>query len=355
MGVGYNTETILNKSFLRPLTGGAARVTALRAILLTAFSFLPVFSAQAQSSVTIYGIIDQGLTKADSGTTPAAMLSGRAPDDRWNVKAGNTSRLGFRGNEDMGGGSYTRFQIETRFAADTGALSNANVFWLGRSVAAIGNKTWGEVYAGREYSAAYTVALNADPTLWSYVSQTGSPYTYANYTPVASTVEASNIRWSNTIGYKSPALGPVTFEVATGAGEDKRQRSTSGNIQYKDGPVWLGVGYDGLDGRTNLKLVAVGYDFGMVRPTASYSRAKGGLNGDATSFTLSALVPVSFGRVYASYGSLRPATHLDSKMVGAGAQYDLSKRTLLYTNVGSARQVGRTRTTAFDLGIKHSF
>jgi predicted porin len=355
MGVGYNTETILNKSLFRPLTVRVARATALRTILLAAASFMSFFSVHAQSSVTIYGIIDQGLTKADSGTTPAAMLPGRAPDDRWNVKAGNTSRLGFRGHEDMGGGLYARFHLETRFAADTGALSNVDIFWLGRSVVAIGGKTWGEIYAGREYSPAFWIALGADPTSWSYVSQLGSPYTYANYTPVASTVEATNIRWSNTIGYKSPTLGPVTFEIATAAGEGVRQRSTSGNIQYKEGPVWLGMAYDGLDSKTNLKLVAAGCDFGVVRPTASYSRAKGGLNGDATSFSVAAQVPVSFGRVYVSYGSVRPATRPDSKMVGAGVQYDLSKRTLLYTNIGSARQVGRTRATAFDLGIKHTF
>jgi len=345
----------LNTSLSRHPRPRVARHTAIRGIWLAASALAPVFSVHAQSSLTIYGIVDQGLTKTTSGTTPAAMLPGRAPNDDWNIKAGNTSRLGFRGEEDLGGGMYTRFQIETRFALDTGALSNANVFWLGRSVLAIGGKTWGEIYAGREYSAGYTVALNTDPTLWSYVSQTGSAYTYANYTPVASTIEASNIRWSNTIGYKSPALGPVTFELATGLGEGTRQRSTSANVQYKDGPVWVGAAYDGLDNRTNLKLIAGGYDFGVVRPTASYSRAKGGLNGDATSFTVSALVPLSFGRTYVSYGNLRPATHLNSKMVGAGIQYDLSKRTLLYTNVGSARQVGQSRTTAFDLGIKHTF
>lgn len=332
-----------------------ARTAALRAILLTASSLTAAFSVQAQSSVTIYGIVDQGITKANSGTTPGARLNGRAAPDVWTMKAGNTSRLGFRGNEDLGDGMYTRFQIETRFAVDTGALSNANVFWLGRSVLALGSKTWGEVYAGREYSAAYTVALNTDPTFWSYVSQTGSAYTYANYTPVAATVEASNIRWSNTIGYKSPALGPVTFELATGLGEGARTNSKSGNIQYKQGPVWVGLAFDGLDSNTNLAIVAGGYDFGVVRPTASYSRAKGGVNGDATSFTVSALVPTRFGRVYASYGSLSPATQLDSTMYGAGAQYDLSKRTLLYANIGSAKQVGQTRTTAFDVGVKHTF
>jgi predicted porin len=313
-------------------------------------------AAQAQSSVTIYGIIDQGVVKANSGTTPAALLPGRgAAPNVWTLKAGNTSRIGFRAQEDLGDGAYARFQIEHRFAADTGTSSNPNVFWLGRSVVALGSKKWGEIYAGREYSAAYTVALNADPTYWSYVSQLGSAYTYANYTPVAATVEASNIRWSNTVGYKSPTLSGLSFELATALGEGTRKRASSGNAQYKQGPIWVGAAFDHLDSDTNLTLVAGGYDFGFVFPRASYSRAKGGLNGDAKAFTVSALVPLSFGRTYAAFGSLSPATKLDSKMFGAGVQYDLSKRTLLYTNLGSAKRDGLTRTTAFDLGIKHTF
>jgi predicted porin len=349
-------EATLNTPFLRRACaagrgrGAVARRAA--AVVLTAAG-----AAHAQSSVTIYGIIDQGLVKTNSGATPGSLLPGRgsAPPDSWTVKAGNTSRLGFRGQEDLGNGAYARFQIEHRFAANTGASSNANVFWLGRSVVAIGSKSLGEVYAGREYSAAYTVALNADPTYWSYVSQLGSPYTYANYTPVATTIEASNIRWANSVGYKSPVLGGFSLELATALGQGVRPRATSGNAQYKAGPLWVGLGFDRLDSDTHLVVVAGGYDFGIVQPKASYSRAEGGLNGDATSFTVSATVPVGFGRVYASYGSLRPATHLDSSMVGAGAQYDLSKRTLLYTNVGSAKRDGLTRTTAVDFGIKHVF
>jgi predicted porin len=345
----------MNTTRLQPAACCAGRATALYAIVLAASSLAAALPAQAQSSVTIYGIVDQGVSKANSGTTPGAMLNGRGAAGIWVMKAGNTSRIGFLGKEDLGDGLYARFQIEHRFATDTGSPSNANVFWLGRSVVAVGNNRWGEVYAGREYSAAYWVALNADPTLWSYVSQTGAAYTYANYTPVAATVEASNLRWANSMGYKSPQWGPVSLEFSTGLGEGVRKRSTTANIQYKQGPAWVGVGYDGLGSQTNLKVVAIGYDFGVVRPTASYSRAKGGLNGDARSFTLSALVPVSFGRVYASYGNLKPANQLDSKMFGAGAQYELSKRTLLYTNVGSAKRVGLTRTTAFDLGVKHTF
>ena len=348
-------ETTLKTSPFQPAAPCVARNASPRTILAIAISLTAALSAQAQSSVTIYGLIDQGVTKANSGTTPGAMLNGRAAPDVWTIKAGNTSRLGFRGSEDLGDGSYASFQLETRFAADTGALSNANVFWLGRSVVALGSNKWGEVYAGREYSAAYWVPLNADPTYWSYVSQTGAAYTYANYTAVAATIEASNNRWSNSVGYKSPNLNGLTFEVATAPGEGARKRDSSGNVQYKQGPVWLGLAYDRLDSENNVAIVAGGYDFGAVYPTASYSRAKGGLNGDATSLTVSARVPVSFGRVYASYGSLRPATHLDSKMFGAGTEYNLSKRTLLYANLGSAKRVGLTRTTAFDFGVKHTF
>lgn len=323
---------------------------------LAALSALaPLAAAQAQSSVTIYGIVDQGITRANGGTTPGALLNGRAAPEVWTMKAGNTSRIGFRGQEDLGDGNYTRFQIEHRFAMDTGASSNANVFWLGRSVIALGSKTWGEVYAGREYSAAYTVALNADPTYWSYVSQTGAAYTYANYTPVPNTVEASNIRWSNSVGYKTPSLGPVSAEIASGLGEGARKRSTSANLQFRQGPWWLAGGYDGLDGDNNLKLLAASWDFGVVRPSLTWSRARGGVNGDARAFTVSALVPLSFGRTYLSIGSLRPDDGPDARMFGAGIQYDLSKRTLLYTNLGSAKREDLTRTTAFDLGIKHTF
>ncbi len=323
---------------------------------LAAVALLVVGPALAQSSVSIYGIIDQGIVKANSGTTPGNLLPGRgASPDVWTMKAGNTSRLGFRGQEDLGDGRYARFQIEHRFAADTGTSSSATVFWLGRTVVAVGSKALGEFYAGRKYSPAYWIALNADPTLWSYVSQLGSAYTYANYTPVATSVEASNIRWANSVGYKSPNLGGFTAEIATALGEGARKRATAGNLQYKQGALWLAAGFDRLDSTTNLVLAAAGYDFGVINPLVSYSKAKGGLNGEGRAFSVAATVPVSFGRLLASYGSLKPATGLDSSMLGAGAQYDLSKRTLLYVNVGSAKRDGLTRTTAFDLGVKHTF
>jgi predicted porin len=313
-------------------------------------------AASAQSNVAIYGIIDQGLSKANSGTTPAGLLPGRpAAPDVWTMKAGNTSRIGFRGQEDLGDGLYSRFQIEHRFAADTGTPSNANVFWLGRSVVAVGSKQWGEVYMGREYSPTFWLALNADATYWSYVGQLGSPYTYANYTAVASNIEATNIRWANSVGYKSPTLSGFSAELAVAFGEKQRSNNIAGNVQYKNGPVWVGAGFDRLNERNKLMLVAGGYDFGVVYPTLSYAKAEGGLNGDARSYSAALRVPLKQARLYVQAGRLIPATNLDSTMFSAGAEYLLSKRTSLYGNLGSAKRDRATRTTAFDVGVKHTF
>lgn len=328
-------------------------VPSLPAALLALLALAMAAPAHAQSSVAIYGIVDGGLTKANDGTT--TLLPGRSTADTWVMKAGNTSRIGFRGYEDMGGGAYARFQLEHRFASDTGAPSSAAIFWLGRSVVAVGNKAWGEVYMGREYSPAYWVALEADPTYWSYVSQLGSPYSYANYTAVPAAVEASNIRWANAVGYKSPNFAGFTFEVQHALGERARSNNTAGNLMYRQGKLWVGAGVDWLDDRNHLALVGGGYDFGVATPTFSYARAKGGLNGDATSYSLGVKIPVSWGRVYAQAGRYQPASGLDATMFGAGTEFSLSKRTVLYANVGSAKQDSRTRTTAIDFGIKHTF
>ncbi len=332
-----------------------APVRTLRALMWLSAATLSAAAARAQSSVDIYGIVDQGMARANGGTTPGSLLPGRPAPQVWTMKAGNTSRIGFRGQEDMGDGLYARFQIEHRFAADTGLPSNASVFWLGRTVVAVGSKTLGEVYLGREYSPAYWVALNADATYWSYVSQLGTPYTYANYTAVPSTVEASNIRWSNSVGYKTPQIRGFSAELATAFGENQRGNNTAGNLQYKDGALWLAAGFDRLDKRNNLTLLAGGYDFGAVYPTLIYSKAEGGLNGDAHAIAASVRVPLQLGRVYASYGRLSPANHLDAAMLGLGGEYFLSKRTLLYANLGSAKRDNATRTTAFDVGVKHTF
>src|SRR5437773_7693011 len=77
--------------------------------------------AQAQTNVTIYGVIDLGMdyTNNSLGKSQVQMESGYAQG----------SRLGFKGNEDLGGGLSAVFQLENGFAADTGKLGQGGLLF----------------------------------------------------------------------------------------------------------------------------------------------------------------------------------------------------------------------------------
>src|SRR6187551_782694 len=91
---------------------------------LIALAVLGAFAgaASAQSSVTIYGSVDMAVAKGDGGTA-GNNGGGAGGADVWSLQQSNANRLGFRGNEDLGGGLSAQFQIEHRFNADTGATA----------------------------------------------------------------------------------------------------------------------------------------------------------------------------------------------------------------------------------------
>ena len=93
------------------------KMRALSAAVLGCFSsFCMAQSAAGGSSVTMYGIVDIGIHHV-TGASGGSMTS---------LTSGNMqgSRLGFKGNEDLGGGYRAVFTLESRLEADTGALSN---------------------------------------------------------------------------------------------------------------------------------------------------------------------------------------------------------------------------------------
>src|SRR5687767_14349617 len=93
-------------------------------------------AAHAQSSVTIYGVLDLGIAKRNNGQSflnglPVG-LTGAA--DAWNLRPSTSNRIGFRGSEDMGGGLRANFSIEHRMDPSQGTEQNGqNGFWRGHS------------------------------------------------------------------------------------------------------------------------------------------------------------------------------------------------------------------------------
>lgn len=344
-----------------------------KSVLAIAVLGLAAGTASAQSSVTIYGSIDQSVAKGNGGTAPNNTANGLSK--AWQVRQSNNSRLGFRGNEDLGGGMSAQFQIEHRFTPDDGVA--ATPFWAGRSYVQLSSATAGQVYLGRDYNPAFWTALKSDPFGWSGVAELGTDM-WAGYTTTC------GVRTCNTVGYKSPNMSGLSVQAAVGLGEGVTSRASGFNVEYKAGPIYAGGGYEKLSGGpaatsgNSLVNLAVHYDLGMVKPMLYIARAT--TNGGTLThkyISLAALAPIGGGQLKAAYGRLTP----DSRNVAAvgalgagngtqskfslGYDYALSKRTTLLADMAMARKAGTvgnvaggttfTNNTVYAVGVNHTF
>lgn len=318
-------------------------------------------AAHAQTNVTVYGVLDQGLNKGNGGT--ATNPGGQGTSKAWALTHATTSRLGFRGSEDLGGGLSAQFQIEHRLNPDTGTLnSGTGVFWNGRSYVQLSSKRLGAVLLGREYTPAYFIQNKSDPFGNDGVGQAGADALWGNYrTPDPS---GNGQRASNIVVYKSPGVAGFTAQVAVGLGEGGPAGRVEGaNVEYGAGPLYVGVGYEKVSngsvapdhGVINL---AVHYDLRFVKPILYYGRGETGPNGNvkADTWMLGATAPVGPGVLKAMYFKLDSDVNTsDRSKFGVGYNHLLSKRTNLYADFGRARQTGRTHNTAYAFGVRHTF
>ncbi|MBP6542295.1 MAG: porin [Piscinibacter sp.] len=357
---------------------------------LLALAVLGAFAgtASAQSSVTIYGVLDMSIAKANQKAGTAYAVNPGAPaGDVWTMQQSTTSRLGFRGNEDLGGGLSAQFQIEHRFNPDTGA-QNQTPFWNGRSYVQLSSAAAGAVYLGREYTPAFWVQLKSDPFGNDGVGQTGVGINWAGYmtpdfpsgvtgtggTPPTSPVQAAwpaggSARSSNTIGYKTPSLGGLTANVAVSLSEASQQgRNTGFNVEYAAGPIYAGLGFekinDGASDGRGVTNFALHYNLGFVKPMFYYAKSKSGALGadDNKVYLLSASAPLGNGLLKVGFSkiSFENGAETGHKKIGLGYNYNLSKRTNLYADFGSAtgRAANGTkgeRSTAYAFGLRHTF
>lgn len=117
-------------------------------------------AAQAQSSVTIYGILDVGYIGSNERTSGPAAVA-KTQDSQFGTSAETTSRIGFKGTEDLGGGSSAFFTVEYGLqptsAVSATALNNRQSF-LG-----LGKKGLGNVAIGNQYTNIHLAVAATDP------------------------------------------------------------------------------------------------------------------------------------------------------------------------------------------------
>ncbi len=254
------------------------RATALAATLLCCGA------AQAQSTVTIYGLVDAGVTRVSGlrAGTVTQVASGIMEGSRW----------GLRGNEDLGGGYRAIFTLENRFEADTGSVTNrpisgtqlpdrlSTVAGLGLNPAlpgvgalvtgaanALGGQIGvnvagayfdrqiflglitpvGAVLAGRQYTPAFEIQGNYD------IMQTQSGLAAGQIVSLPAGVD---IRVSNALAYRIQT-GGISAAAMVGfgevAGDSGKSRLVGFNVNYKSDDFSVGLGYNSRNNELGAK------------------------------------------------------------------------------------------------------
>jgi len=343
---------------------------------LLALAVLGAFAgaAQAQSSVTIYGIVDTGITytsKVQNNATGAPLSTGSKFAMNSGVIQG--SRIGFKGVEDLGGGLNAVFNLETGFNNDTGALNGqdsatSNNLFRRKSVVGL-NGGFGTVLLGRQTDFADTIsAYTAVNDFGGVIANSGSGLNRLQGT-----------RTNNSIAYTTNNLGGFTGNVMYGFGETAGKTSAGQSFglggKYDNGPLGLGINYyqskqgptpsdtslissaaalgSANVGSTAAKVfnLVASYQFGPARVYGNWSRVKQDLN---TAANLAATLPPTATRATAATLALSRK----ADMFELGTAYSLTPSLKLlaaveYTTATFDTLNGKGKLTQYNLGADY--
>lgn len=333
-------------------------------------------AASAQSSVTLFGIVD-ATVQFGRGTVADRTQLGNS--------GYNSSRLGFRGVEDLGGGMSASFWLEAGLSNDngTGVGTNLNNQAAGASGGATGlvfNRRstvslaggWGELRLGRDYTPQFWNLTVFDPFGTNGVGTTQT------LNSIVTGVTA--VRASNTVGYFLPGnLGGFYGQVQYYMGENLNNAAnkddgtgTGLRLGFANGPFNVALGMSRTEyaaGDVRQNNIGGQWDFGIAKAMAHISRDENGAI-DGKGWLIGGLFPVGAGEIRAAYSRYETDAvgQPETKKLALGYVHNLSKRTAVYTtwarvkNSGGAAQAlngsvtgANTNSSGLDLGIRHSF
>jgi len=331
-----------------------------------------VGAASAQSSITIFGVVDLSANSYKNGSVSRKSMDSNQL---------NSNRLGFRGVEDLGGGMTASFWLEGGMSNDDGTPGGFN--FTRRSTASLSGG-FGEIRLGRDYVNTFSTIAGAD----AYgANGFGSGINlYLGLGPAAGGSQAllgsgvgTTVRSNNMVGYFLPGnLGGLYGSVQLSAQESAVNNKYTGfRLGYAAGPLDVSAAMSTTDvaAADKYKVMNIGgsYDLGVAKAYAFYDQRKFGAL-KYTTYQLSAGVPLGQGEFRASYakgnaeGSAAIAAN-DASLFGFEYIYNLSKRTALYTQYGRLSNKGNSAitlggpapaaggfaSTGYGAGIRHAF
>jgi predicted porin len=255
---------------------------------LLALAALGTFAgaAQAQSSVTLYGIVDAGFVfnNNSAGNQLYSLNSGNLQGSRW----------GLRGTEDLGGGLKAVFVLENGFNVMNGRLGQGGDEFGRQAFVGLSTSQFGTVTLGRQYDSVvdYTGALEVG-SQWA---------TYFGAHPGDLDNMNNSNRANNSIKYSSANYSGLTFgglySLGGVAGQSGRNQIWSAGVGYAQGPLQLGAAY-----------------LNIRDPNFSF------YGNNATSSAVAS--NMSGSRVYSGYASART-----QEVISAGAAYTFGAATV---------------------------
>lgn len=352
---------------------------------LSALAALASSAAMAQSSgpqITLYGVVDANVQVLHGASTQTRVQSGGLSE----------SRLGLRGSEDLGGGLKAFFTLESGINLDDGTYGQ-NSFWGRQAFVGLGTP-YGTVSLGRQYGSLY--ALTSDFSQFSNVGTGASTAViggFGGYEPVrggnsSATGNGGPTRVNNSVKLESLNYGGFTVGALWGMGEVAGD--TKGNRIADVYGRYTGHGVDAMLSVVDDKADALGqnrrtisgaaaYDWGNYRFNAGAIKVddRSAANKDGKGYWLGASYRMGqhlFKGQYVESKTDGALAEGKTQAFGVGYQYDLSKRTALYSSVTRFKNEGLGYvdraagsipvglTTASDrnltevvAGIRHSF
>jgi predicted porin len=326
-------------------------------------------TASAQTNVTVYGIVDAGLTHVTNDGPVGS---------RTTVEAGQmqVSRWGLRGVEDLGHGLKARFGLEGTLLNDTGAAgvgtgtpSITSLFDRESTVGLFGN--FGSIDFGRQNILGIGSVGLADPMGVAFAATNPNVlFSAMNHAGVYGTYGANNggtaLRQNNSVKYVTPTFHGLGFAVMRGFGEQpgsvQKSSYTGLSTFYTDGPLGVAGAYARMKNPTDtqtLKSYAVGVKYttpvAVVKSTYSANEVDT-TNRKISVFGVGVDVPVS--PAITLTGAFYNTKHTgdasdDSQQYIAILKYALSKRSVAYAAYGHAAT--DTVVTATQINLAQGF
>ena len=379
-------------------------------LIALAIAGLASTGAFAQTNVTIYGVADVGYTSVTSSVRGGPDLEFRGLTT--GVLSG--SRLGFKAEEDLGGGlkAGALYEFGTLAPDGGGASSAGTTSGMGsirQSYVFLSGSSWGTVQAGRIYTAGTNTFGKFDAEGSSFF---GAGSRLNGTAGIGSTIDAGSdrSRLNNSVAWLSPNWSGFSGQVQYSWGEQGNatvgttndSRYWGGGIDYTNGPLAVAFAYNDFSDYTgqtvgaasrdlNEWIIGGSYDFGMLKLTGSYQdfdgdnmatiggAAAAGASVKGDIWQIGVIVPVmKAGSVRVTYADLSRDTRATRAAAKTSAdadgwslsyQHAMSKRTTLYVgytevsnNRGSTVSVGAAGapsagqdSSGYAMGMRHTF